>query len=58
MEIDILQQPDSSIAKVTLSANEELIAEAGAMIAMSDFLNVSTKPVHNHEAIFLTTVFK
>ena len=42
MEIDILQQPDSSIAKVTLSANEELIAEAGAMIAMSDFLNVST----------------
>ncbi len=42
MEIDILQQPDSSIAKVTLSEKEELIAEAGAMIAMSDFLNVST----------------
>ena len=42
MEIDILQQPDSSIAQVTLSANEELVAEAGAMVAMSDFLNVST----------------
>ena len=42
MNIDILQQPDSSIAKVTLSANEEIVAEAGAMVAMSDFLNVST----------------
>ncbi len=42
MDIDILQQPDSSIAKITLGANEELIAEAGAMVAMSDFLNVST----------------
>lgn len=42
MEIEILQRPDSAIAKVTLSANEELLAEAGAMVAMSDFLNVST----------------
>jgi uncharacterized protein (TIGR00266 family) len=42
MDIEILQQPDSSIAKVTLSANEELIAEAGAMVAMNDFINVST----------------
>ncbi len=42
MDIDILQQPDSTIAKVTLSANEELVSEAGAMIAMSEFLNVST----------------
>jgi uncharacterized protein (TIGR00266 family) len=42
MNIEILQQPDSAIAKVTFAANEELIAEAGAMIAMSDFINVST----------------
>ena len=42
MDIDILHQPDSAIAKVTMSANEELIAEAGAMVAMSEFLNVST----------------
>ncbi len=42
MEIEILQQPDSAIAHVTFDANEELVAEAGAMIAMSDFINVST----------------
>ena len=42
MDIEILKQPDSAIAKVTLQANEEIIAEAGAMVAMSEFLNVST----------------
>jgi uncharacterized protein (TIGR00266 family) len=42
MDINILQKPDSAIAKVTMSANEELVAEAGAMVAMSEFLNVST----------------
>lgn len=42
MEIDILQQPDSAIARVTFNANEELVAEAGSMIAMSNFINVST----------------
>lgn len=42
MNIEILQQPDSAIAKVTLDAQEELLAEAGSMIAMSDFINVST----------------
>lgn len=42
MNIDILQKPDSAIAKVTLDSNEEIVAEAGAMIAMSDFINVST----------------
>ncbi|BAQ62709.1 DUF124 domain-containing protein [Geminocystis sp. NIES-3708] len=42
MDIQILQQPDSAIAKVTMNAQEELIAEAGTMVAMSDFINVST----------------
>ncbi|BAQ65835.1 TIGR00266 family protein [Geminocystis sp. NIES-3709] len=42
MDIEILQRPDSSIVKVTMAAQEELMAEAGAMIAMSDFINVST----------------
>lgn len=42
MDIEILQQPDSAIAKVTLANHEELVAEAGTMIAMSDFINVST----------------
>lgn len=42
MEVQILQQPDCAIARVTLEAREELIAEAGAMVAMSEYINVST----------------
>ncbi len=42
MEIKILQQPDNAIAHIILAAREELIAEAGAMIAMSEFINTST----------------
>lgn len=42
MNIEILQQPDSAIAKITLNSGEELIAEAGSMIAMSGYINAST----------------
>jgi uncharacterized protein (TIGR00266 family) len=42
MEIKILQQPDSTIARVTMQAGEELVAEAGCMIAMSSQMNTST----------------
>ena len=42
MEIQLLQQPDSAIAKVILEANEEIVAEAGAMIAMSPHINANT----------------
>jgi uncharacterized protein (TIGR00266 family) len=42
MKIQILQQPDNAIAHIKLAAREELIAEAGAMIAMSEFINTST----------------
>jgi uncharacterized protein (TIGR00266 family) len=42
MDILILQQPDCAIAQITLKAREEVIAEAGAMIAMSEFINVNT----------------
>jgi len=42
MKIDILQQPDSSIAQVVLGAGEEIVAEAGSMIAMSGDINTST----------------
>jgi uncharacterized protein (TIGR00266 family) len=42
MEINILQQPDSAIARVTMQAGEELIAEAGCMIAMSSQISAST----------------
>ncbi|NER35179.1 MAG: TIGR00266 family protein [Oscillatoria sp. SIO1A7] len=42
MDIEILQQPDSAIARVTLSPGEEAIAEAGAMIAMNGFVQATT----------------
>jgi len=42
MEIEILQQPDCAIARVILNAHEEIITEAGAMVAMSDYINAST----------------
>ena len=42
MEIKILQQPDCAIAHITFDAREEILAEAGAMIAMSGDINVST----------------
>ena len=42
MNVEILHQPDSAIARVTLESGEELVAEAGCMIAMSGFINAST----------------
>lgn len=42
MKIELLHQPDSAIARVLLNAGEELVAEAGSMVAMSGFVNAST----------------
>ncbi|MDJ0534020.1 MAG: TIGR00266 family protein [Xenococcaceae cyanobacterium MO_207.B15] len=42
MKVKLLHQPDSAIACVTLDAGEEIIAEAGAMIAMNDSIQVNT----------------
>lgn len=42
MEVEILHQPDSAIARVVLNAGEELVAEAGRMVAMSGYINAST----------------
>ena len=42
MDIQILQQPDSAIAKISLDTREELVTEAGAMIAMNGYINAST----------------
>ncbi|WP_216595624.1 AIM24 family protein [Myxosarcina sp. GI1] len=36
MEIELLRQSDSAIARVKSNTREELIAEAGAMSAMSE----------------------
>jgi uncharacterized protein (TIGR00266 family) len=42
MKLDILHQPDSAVAKIIMDPQEEIIAEAGAMVAMSGSMNVST----------------
>lgn len=42
MDIELLHQPDSAIARIVLDAQEELVAEAGCMIAMSAEINAST----------------
>ncbi|MFW6295879.1 MAG: TIGR00266 family protein [Halothece sp.] len=42
MQIKLSDQPDSAIAHVILGAGEEIVAEAGAMIAMSGYLQSST----------------
>ncbi|NEO29161.1 MAG: TIGR00266 family protein [Symploca sp. SIO3C6] len=42
MDIELRYQPDSAIARILLDAHEELVAEAGCMIAMSSNINAST----------------
>lgn len=42
MNIELLHQPESAIAHVTLDAGEEIVAQAGAMVAMSGNINAST----------------
>ncbi|MBD0302691.1 MAG: TIGR00266 family protein [Tolypothrix sp. T3-bin4] len=42
MNVEILHQPDSAIAHVVLNAGEEVVAEAGRMVAMSGFINANT----------------
>jgi uncharacterized protein (TIGR00266 family) len=42
MKLEFLHQPDSAIAKITMKPQEELVAEAGSMVAMSAGMQVST----------------
>ncbi|MBA7701724.1 hypothetical protein ES703_110469 [subsurface metagenome] len=43
METKILYKPSYSMAQVTLSSGEEIRAEAGAMVSMSDEVSIETK---------------
>lgn len=43
MEIEILNKPANSVAKVKLGSGESIMSEAGAMIAMSGDMTVSTQ---------------
>ncbi len=40
MEISVVQQPDSAIARILLNNNEEITTRAGAMISMSNNIEV------------------
>ena len=42
MQLDILKQPDSAIAHIIMDPQEEINAEAGAMVAMSGHVQAST----------------
>ncbi len=42
MQVDILEQPANTVAKVTFSQGEELTAEGGSMVAMSSGLDIKT----------------
>jgi uncharacterized protein (TIGR00266 family) len=42
MKVDLLHQPDSTIAHIHMEPQEEIVAEAGSMVAMSGFINAST----------------
>ncbi|MEM7590896.1 MAG: TIGR00266 family protein [Cyanobacteria bacterium P01_A01_bin.83] len=42
MNIELLHQPESAVARIGLDSGEELVAQAGAMIAMSGSINAST----------------
>ncbi|WP_017328181.1 TIGR00266 family protein [Synechococcus sp. PCC 7336] len=42
MKVDVLNQPDSTVAHITFDRNEQIVAEAGAMIAMSGHLEANT----------------
>lgn len=42
MQIELLYRPSNAVAKIALKPNETIIAEAGAMIAMSGDMNVKT----------------
>ncbi len=43
MEIEILYQPSYSLGIVKLAPNEQIRAEAGAMVSMSEGVNIETK---------------
>jgi len=42
MEVQLLHQPDSAIAQITLTEDENLYAQAGCMIAMSANIQADT----------------
>ncbi|MEB3309436.1 MAG: TIGR00266 family protein [Snowella sp.] len=50
MKVEILNQPNNAIAHIFLKSNEEVIAKAGAMMMMSNNLQVSTSMQRGSES--------
>lgn len=42
MEYEILYKPSYALAKITLNPGESIVAEAGAMVSMSDGIEIET----------------
>ena len=57
MNVELLSRPANTAARVTLSAGETLTTEGGAMIAMSDDMQVDTR-VRKREGSRLMSGFK
>lgn len=56
MQIEIQSKPGSSVAKVNLEADETIISEGGAMVAMSSHITVVTQARKNEKGSFLKSV--
>lgn len=56
MQIEILTKPGSAVAKVSLEANETIVSEGGAMVAMSNHLSVKTEARKSSGGSFLKSM--
>ena len=56
MKIELQTRPGSSVAKVSLEANETIISEGGAMVAMSNHIGVKTEARKSSKGSFLGSV--
>jgi uncharacterized protein (TIGR00266 family) len=53
MKIDILLRPGCSTAKVSLAPNETLTAEGGSMVAMSNYMSITTSTFKKNQGNIL-----
>lgn len=57
MDIELLHRPGNSAARITLAAGESVTSEAGAMIAMSGDMNITTT-THKRDSGSITRALK
>ncbi len=56
MKIELQTRPGSSIAKILLDANETIVSEGGAMVAMSNHISVRTEARKSSNGSFMGSV--